>query len=203
MLLVGCGRAPTSGPAPGTTPTDSAVVDAPPPGPEPAGAEGEDPPALPTVVALDAEGLRFVEPTTGSTRLLAFGTGVDQAVAAVARSRGEPRERATLADCGLDFASWPGGLTVYATGGQFVGWAASEPAPGAGGDADPARAPTTMASVGVGSARADLDGAYDARVTATTLGSEFEAGGIHGVLSGPGPEGRVTSLWAGTSCVFR
>lgn len=149
------------------------------------------------VLVLDPEGFRFVDPETGSARPLAFGTEARQAVAAVARVRGEPDERGTNADCALDFASWGDGLTVYASDGAFAGWAAGNPGSAAAG------AYTTMAGVGVGSTRVELDAAYDALVAETTLGTEFEAGGLFGLLSGTGPEAVITVLRAGTSCTFR
>jgi hypothetical protein len=45
--------------------------------------------------------------------------------------------------------------------------------------------------------------AYAADIRATSLGQEFAAGDLFGVLDGTGPSARVTALWAGTSCNFR
>jgi hypothetical protein len=56
-----------------------------------------------------------------------------------------------------------------------------------------------MSGVGVGSSRADLEGAHAISVEETTLGTEFTFGGVSGILD----DGRVSSLWAGVSCNFR
>ncbi len=37
----------------------------------------------------------------------------------------------------------------------------------------------------------------------TSLGVEFAAGDIFGVVDGPGPGAKVTDMWAGVSCVAR
>lgn len=169
--------------------------------PSPSAPDVPVPDSAPALLALDSEGLRFVNAESGSTRLLAFESDGEQAVAAVARLRGAPGQRGTNGECGagpLDIASWPDGFSLLLSDGRFVGWAANETRAGSAG-----RPATTMAGLGVGSTRTDLDGAYTARITESTLGTEFEAGDLYGVLDGPGPDARVTALWAGVSCVFR
>lgn len=194
LVVAGCGVDPppeATPVAPEPSPAEPAA--------EPSPAEPVAPDAAPAVLALDAEGFRFVDAESGSTRLLPFGTPGDQAIAAVARLRGAPGQRGTNTECGagpLDIVSWPDGLSMLLADGRFVGWAANEVS--AAG-----RAATTMAGLGVGSTRADLDGAYTARISESTLGTEFEAGDLYGVLDGPGTDARVTALWAGVSCVFR
>jgi hypothetical protein len=95
----------------------------------------------------------------------------------------------------MDFATFAGGLSVNIQKERFVGW--SKRASGS------ATSLTTMSGAGVGSTRAALDSVYAAKVTTTSLGDEFEAGGIAGVLDGTVPSARITNLWAGMNCIAR
>jgi hypothetical protein len=45
--------------------------------------------------------------------------------------------------------------------------------------------------------------AYVADIRKTTLGQEFAAGKLFGVLDGSTPSARITALWGGTGCNFR
>ena len=62
---------------------------------------------------------------------------------------------------------------------------------------------STMAGIGIGSTRPELEAAYTADIRETTLGQEFAAGDIFGVLDGTGPSARINAMWAGASCNFR
>lgn len=154
-------------------------------------AQADATPAL----AIEAEGLRLFDRTSGAARPLPFGTDWRQLRRALA-FRGPPGE-GTNSECGagpLDYASWPDGLTLYAQRGRFAGWALDGRGEGA---------ITTAAGIGPGSTRAQLTDAYAARFTQTTLGLEFSAGEIFGLLDKAPPGGKVTNMWAGTSCNFR
>lgn len=153
------------------------------------------------IVALDGEGLRLVNPTSGATRALAFGGDIAPVIDALTRIRGTEPTRTTNGECGagpLDMATWPDGFTLVSQGGTFRGWSLN---PRNGTDAS-AR-PATMAGLGLGSTRAELDDAYDATITSSSLGTEFAAGGLYGVLGSARADAQITALWAGTSCVFR
>lgn len=159
-------------------------------------------PATPVVrLALSAEGLDFVS-EQGSVRHLRFGVPAAQAIDAASRIHGTAPERGRNEECGagpLEMASWPSGLTLLMQDDRFVGWGAS-----AGTDAGQAgSALATIAGVGPGSTRGELDAAYAAKVEETTLGQEFAAGDLFGVLDGSGPTARIEVMWAGTSCNFR
>ena len=146
-------------------------------------------------LAVEAEGLRLFDPATGSARPIPFGTARTQTLAALA-SRGTP-ETGTNSECGagpLAYASWPDGLQLWFQDGAFAGWALDDRTAGAIG---------TAAGIGPDSTRADLDSAYAATVDETTLGTEFAAGELFGLLDGAGQGAKITNMWAGVSCNFR
>lgn len=147
------------------------------------------------VVAVEAEGLRLFNAQTGSARPVPFGT-LQANMLSVLAFRGAPGI-GTLGECGagpLDQASWPDGLSLYFQDGGFVGWALDGRAKGA---------LTTAAGIGPGSTRRALEAAYTVTVELSTLGNEFSAGELFGILDGPGADARITAMWAGVSCNFR
>lgn len=152
--------------------------------------------SAPAMIAVDAEGLRLVDPGSGRPTALVFGQAGAQVIAAIERLRG-PTRRGHLDECGpgpLDTAAWDDGFTLYLQDGKFAGWALDERS---------GATIATMSGLAPGSRRADLDNAYSAEVAETTLGTEFAAGAMGGVLDGPGQSAKVTALWAGANCVFR
>lgn len=166
-------------------------------------------PAAAPVLTVEAEGLRLFDPASGSARPLPFGTGPAQAMAALA-SRGAA-ETGTNADCGagpLAYARWPDGLTLWFQDERFAGWALNPrpdtaPRPDSASPSAPPSGVSTASGLTIGSTRADLDSAYAATVTQSTLGTEFAAGELYGLLDGEGSGARVIALWAGVSCNFR
>lgn len=148
-------------------------------------------------LALSAEGLQLVVKDTGSARLLPFDAERKQVVTAVTNVRGEPIEQGRNSECQLEYTSWSDGLTLYSSKDHFVGWNVNSRRPKA------AKPYTTMASIGIGSTRAELDGAYSTLVKQTSLGTEFSAGNLYGILEGTGEDAKVTNLWAGRTCIFR
>lgn len=143
------------------------------------------------------EGLRLAGPSAGQGAGIAFGATQDEVLAQLA-FLGEP-EVATNEECGagpMQIARWPNGLSLLFQDGRFAGWSVdgrgeNRPATTQGIDAD-------------GSSRAELEAAYPgANVEESSLGQEFAAGGIGGLLDGSGPEAKVTAMWAGTTCMFR
>ena len=151
------------------------------------------------VLALDSQGLRVVNASTGATRALAFGTSEANVVAVLTNLRGKPRNRGVNRECGagpLGFASWADGLSLQFNQGRFAGWHVD-------GRRQGANKLTTINGVGTGSTRTQLNKAYTVKVSQSTLGTEFSAGSLGGLLSGSKPTDRVTSLWSGTTCFFR
>lgn len=163
-------------------------------------------PAHPPVIGLDGEGLRLIDTKSGATRALAFGVSQEQLKTVTEKLKG-PAETGRSAECGagpLDYLSWPDGLTLYSLDGLFAGWALDD-----NGAAKPATGPkaparlTTISGIGIGSTRAELLAVYDAKIEETTLGTEFNAAGLSGILDGKGGKAKVTNLWSGVNCVFR
>lgn len=152
------------------------------------------------VLALDSEGLRVVNASTGATRALPFGMKEVDVVTIVNNLRGKIRDRGTNSECGagpLGYASWGDGLTLLFNKGQFAGWSVD------GRSQNAKNKLTTIAGIGTGSTRTQLNKAYTAKVFQSTLGTEFSAGNLGGILSGNRPSDRITSLWSGTTCLFR
>ncbi|OWP64096.1 hypothetical protein CDA63_05030 [Hymenobacter amundsenii] len=165
--------------------------------------------ASPQLLALTSNALQLVSQPTGSTREIPFGMPQRELMAIIGKVlQAEPKSVGINTECGagpLKMASWSNGLTLVfqqnkaraAREWQFVGWYA-----GAASGATPKVA--TMAGVGIGSTRAELEGAYVIKVFESTLGQEFSTtSGLYGLLDGPGKEAVITSLWSGTSCNFR
>ena len=166
--------------------------------------EPPPPPGPAVAVFLDPRGLRVVDSTAATSELVAFGTKRDGVTGALSAAGVPLADGDRNDECGagpLAFASAGDGLTLSFADGAFVGWSAD----GRGGG----RRFTTSTGLGVGSPWVALEGAYRADVSETSLGTEFYtappdvAGGLGGLLSGPGPDGTVTVLWAGTVCTFR
>lgn len=149
-------------------------------------------PGLATV-ALDGEGLRVFATSNGSSRLIAFGTMRDEAMRALQAALGTASDRGENIDCAASHGTWPNGLTGWFADGKFVGWSV--------GSANATVA--TASSLRVGSTRGELEAAYDARIAPSSLGTEFSAGGIAGLLDSPDGDAHVTDLWAGRTCIAR
>lgn len=149
--------------------------------------------AATAALVIEGEGLRVFLPS-GASRPIPFGTTSDVARTAVASVLGaEPLEQGFSPDCNLGFSTWPGGLTTYASGERFVGWFLR---PGDGRY-------TTASGIGIGSSRTELESVYVAEVSASSLGTEFSAGGLAGTLESADGGARITNLWAGETCIAR
>jgi len=163
--------------------------------PAPAVADKEtvakDAPAL----AVEAEGLRLFNRQSGSARAIAFGT-VRGDVLSMLAFLGKP-ETGTNGECGagaLDYANWPSGLGLFFQDDKFAGWNLNDRSKGE---------VTTASGIGIGSSRTDLESAYTANISETTLGTEFAAGELFGLLDGKGKAAKITNMWGGVSCNFR
>jgi hypothetical protein len=150
-----------------------------------------------SLLALSSDGLQLVGNQTGSTVALEFGTEMTLVADAVTSILGQPLESGENDECGSGpqiITQWPQGLVLHAAGGKFIGWSAHS-------DTDASL--TTMAGVGIGSSRSELEAAYNVEVFESSLGTEFSTGDLFGILSSTAPNAKIDYLWAGTVCNFR
>lgn len=155
-------------------------------------------PSPDATLALAPDGLRIVDRVSGATRLLGFGDPQPRVLSAMIRLRGAPRDRGLGEECGagpLAFASWDDGLILWFQDNRLAGWALNR-------GPSPSRL-TTMSGIGLNVPRNTAEESVVLEVDQTTLGTEFSAGGLGGLLDGPAPDARITALWAGVTCMFR
>lgn len=156
------------------------------------------------VLALDGEGLRVFLLPSGSARLVPFGELRPVVVATVSRLRGGMRPEVTEnLECRATVATWPAsGLQLWFTSdsaARFIGWSLGGRPP-----ADSTMPElTTPGGIGLGSTRAALESVYVARVARSTLGVEFSAGGLAGLLASARADAPIRNLWAGQVCLAR
>lgn len=184
--LAACGSEPArnESAANSALPANSSAS-APAPAPAPAAAAA-------AAIVLEGSGLRI--PGASPPRTLAFDLSEAETIAALTKSFGRPpTERGENSECGgggMKFADWEGELMVYFLDDRFAGW-------------DSRGKLKTLEGVGVGSRRAELATLPGFEVEESTLGTEFRAGGLSGILESKAPGAKVTELWGGATCVFR
>lgn len=147
---------------------------------------------------LSSDGLAAGMPGLHTNRSFRFGMSRAAIVAAIAQMRSWETPSEASGECGagpMEFVRF-GTLTLNIQNGLFVGWSLDGPR---------GTAPIEEEyGLGIGAGRDDLDPMDgEVRIETTTLGVEFDSGGIHGLLSSNAPDAVVTHLWAGTSCHFR
>ena len=180
--LAACGSPPAD--------NDSAAVPSP-----PANASASAPapaPAPAPAIVLEGAGLRLAGASTGT---IAFETPRAATIEALAKAIGRaPSEIGENGECGggggMEFATWKDDLTLWFDEGGFAGW-------------DSKGKLKTLEGVGIGSSRADVAALPGFEVEQSTLGTEFRAGGLSGILASKAPDAKVTHLWGGATCVFR
>lgn len=149
--------------------------------------------STPAPLVLEGAGLRIA--AASPPRTIAFDTPEAETIEALtAALDAPPTERGSNAECGggggLQFAAWKDRITLWFEAGRFIGWDSEGDLRTAGG-------------VGVGSSRADVAALPGFEVEESTLGTEFRANGMGGILSSSAADARVTDLWGGATCVFR
>lgn len=133
----------------------------------------------------------------GAARQLAFGTPRDAALRAANAAVGAAVASASVPACPggqLDRVEFDGGLALFFAEDRFIGWDLSGREDGRF---------TTAAGVGLGSTRTEVERVIAIEVADTPLGHEFHSGPLSGLLDSLAPSGKVTALWAGTTCIER
>lgn len=133
----------------------------------------------------------------GASRQLRFGMARADAVRVLAAALGSPVEESSSQDCGagpLGYAAFRDGLSLYFQDGKFAGWDL---------DGREAAGFATAKGIGIGTSRKELEAAGTVDVGETSIGNEFMMGELSGLLSSPAPDGKVTNLWAGVTCIAR
>lgn len=158
--------------------------------------ETAPPEAAAAAVVLQAGGLEVSD--AGETgRALEFAADREAVTGALTEALGAPSTEEADMECGpgtLDAMSWDG-LDVYFLDSEFAGWYLQDPQP---------VELTTPAGIGLGSTRAELEESHDdVSVEASSLGTEWMAGGLSGTLAGDDEDAQIETLWAGATCIAR
>ena len=145
-------------------------------------------------MALSGEGLQLVDPNSGRTRMIAFETPRTDTLAMVKNALGDPTSIGQCDPAPLVNAQFSDGIVIHFEKDRFAGWSVNSVA---------GRALSSMSGVRIGATRAELEQSLVPEVSQTTLGTEFTAGGMAGLLSGTGQNARIEALWAGMTCIAR
>lgn len=144
------------------------------------------------------EALSLVDPRSGRTRQLAFGTAREITLTGATAALGKPGDTGRNGECGegaMEFVEF-GGLTLWFQQDKFVGWFLEGAKPKL----------TTASGAGIGSTRSQVaDALAISDVPDSSLGREFatDKGDFSGLLNGAGDGAKVTALWSGQACIFR
>ncbi len=130
---------------------------------------------------------------------ITFGMPKEDAVITMTEIAGEPTDSGSNNECGagpMEFTHFHQ-LTLNFQQEALVGWSLVR------GDDALERSVATPGGIAIGSSRAAVDAAPQAVFEETSIGMEFTADGVDGLMSEDAPDGVVTDLWAGTNCIFR
>ncbi|HEX9946788.1 MAG TPA: hypothetical protein VGA98_04535 [Allosphingosinicella sp.] len=149
-------------------------------------------PAARSPLLLEGAGLGI--PDASPPRIVSFNTPKAAVIEALTKALGRPPtqvgENSECGGGGLEFAEWKDEITLYFQEGAFSGW-------------DSKGELKTTDGIGLGSSRSDVEKLAGFEAEESTLGTEFRAGGLSGLLASKAPGAKVTALWGGTTCVFR
>lgn len=144
-------------------------------------------------VTLGHEGLSLSAPDASAGAPLPFGSPFHASMAALTTVLGHEFSVYLPEECPAGpvvVASFPRTLDLIYQEDRLVGWMLR-----------PGSDLTTQAGVGIGSPVEALGGLVGLEVFDSSLGWEFRAGGLSGLLSDAA--GSVEHLWSGTVCIFR
>jgi hypothetical protein len=196
LLLAACGSEPSGDAARAPAPDSAAAPSAAPPT---AGGAGDSTPAAPVAarptVILAPDGVEIAN-GAGAPARLAFGAARDTVLGRVGALMNGPGKQAEQEECPagpLTTTQYPSGLQLVFQEGKFVGWAA-----------EPGSTLRTAPGIGPGSTLGQLRAAYPAAtVDESSLGMEFVAGDLYGIVSDSTAAGQVEIMFAGINCIFR
>jgi hypothetical protein len=156
-------------------------------------------------LALSSNALQIVNQNTGSTKEIGFTMNLNKTVETIEKVlKSKPIININY-ECGagpLKMAAWDNGLTLLFKQKKnewiFVGWTANKAK-------DPKMKLNTMAGIGIGSTRKEMESAYVIKVDKTSLGYEFstKGDGFFGIFDGADENAEISNLWSGLSCNFR
>ena len=145
---------------------------------------------------LIGDGFSSGSPGLHHSNMINFGQPQAQVVEQVSGALGQPSATGRNADCpsgAVDFVSY-GALDLHFEGGRFTGWVLDGPSP----------ALQSYHGLAIGARRSALADELEAEPVAnSTLGTEVTVNGIGVLLSGAGPDARVTNLFSGVTCFAR
>jgi hypothetical protein len=157
-------------------------------------------------LALSANAIQIINQNNGSTNEINFKTPFNQTIETVGKVLKEEPFIGINSECGagpLKTATWKNGLTLLFKEKKnnewlFVGWAANQ-------TKNTELKLKTMAGIGVGSTRKEMESAYVIKITKTSLGYEFSSktDDFFGILDGADENAKIINLWSGLSCNFR
>ncbi len=156
-------------------------------------------------LALSENALQIVNGNNGSTKAIAFGIPFEQVLTTVEKILNSKPIVNVNSECGagpLKFATWDNGLTLLFQEefGEwlFAGWAANQ-------TEKSTSKLSTLAGIGIGSTRKEMESTYVIAVSKTSLGNEFATKGdnLFGIFDGSSQDAKITNLWSGLSCNFR
>ncbi|MBV0913488.1 hypothetical protein [Anianabacter salinae] len=131
----------------------------------------------------------YLQPKSSPLRI-DFDRAEEGVVPAVSRLlKSEPVSRTVQPDCGagpVTALRWDG-LTLNFLGPSLKGWVADTPRF------------ETLEGLRVGFDRAEAEALGATGFRQTSLGTEFESGGVFGLIE----DGKITTLWSGVTCFFR
>jgi hypothetical protein len=152
------------------------------------------PATAPPSVTLASDGLGVI--AGGAPQRLAFGAAQARVLADVSGVLGQPTEQGMQEECPagpLYQVSYASGLQLVFQDSAFVGWFAQS-----------GSTLRTAREIGPGSTLGQLKAAYPAtKVEETSLGHEFDAGELWGIVTDTTDAGVVEVIFAGINCIFR
>lgn len=148
-----------------------------------------------TLLVLELEGLGLTTADSGKISHIPFGTEHDGAISAVGVALGDPDHDDAVPDCPAgpaDAAQYDDELTLTFQNSSFVGWTIPD-----------GSSLTTADGIGIGTTVAELEDAYsEVNIDEASIGNIFAAGDLFGLVDTNDDDGKVTALWAGTTCIF-